>query len=235
MNRIMNTMIGSMALLTVGCFGAFAPTATFLPLNAPPHALAPRPMESVEMFSGGMPPRPFVEIGLVESEAHKTWEQDTDLLMRKLRERAAMAGCDALYNVHSHDRPFGNAGVFRGFQASCIVYRSPAAAAEPVARGAGTVERAQLTHDVELATAARFVPAVLDGRPNGFHVHHIRPDSVLAKMGMQDGDLLKRVNGMEISTPDQALAAYTQLKDAAHLTVQLERRSAELTLEYRLR
>lgn len=98
-----------------------------------------------------------------------------------------------------------------------------------------TVERSQLTKDGELATAARFVPSVLDGRPNGFRVHRIRPDSVIAKMGMQDGDLIKRVNGMEISTPDQALAAYTQLKDAEHLSVQLERRSAEVTLEYRIR
>lgn len=235
MNRMMNTMVGSMAMLAAGCFGVLAPTATFVQLNAPPHALAPRPLDSVELFSGSAPPRPFVEIGLVDSEAHTTWEQDTALLMHKLRERAALAGCDALYNLRSHDRPFGDAGVFRGFQASCIVYRSTPAAAEPAANGVMTVERSQLTKDGELATAARFVPSVLDGRPNGFRVHRIRPDSVIAKMGMQDGDLIKRVNGMEISTPDQALAAYTQLKDAEHLSVQLERRSAEVTLEYRIR
>lgn len=92
-----------------------------------------------------------------------------------------------------------------------------------------------LSNTTELATAARFVPSVKDGRPNGFKLYAIRPTSIFGKIGLQNGDTVKSINGMEMASPDQALAVYSKLRTASHLTVTLERRGENITLDYTIR
>jgi general secretion pathway protein C len=92
-----------------------------------------------------------------------------------------------------------------------------------------------LANTTALATSARFVPSIKDGKPNGFKLYAIRPGSMFAKIGMQNADLIKAINGLDMSTPDKALEAYTKLKSASHLTVLLERRNENVTLDYQIR
>lgn len=92
-----------------------------------------------------------------------------------------------------------------------------------------------LANTTALATSARFVPSIKDGKPNGFKLYAIRPGSVFAKIGLQNADLIKQINGLDMSTPDKALEAYTKLKSASHLTVVVERRNENLTLDYQIR
>lgn len=92
-----------------------------------------------------------------------------------------------------------------------------------------------LANTTDLATAARFVPSVKDGRPNGFKLYAIRPTSIFGKIGLQNGDTIKAINGMEMASPDQALAVYSKLRTASHLTVSLERRGETITLDYSIR
>jgi general secretion pathway protein C len=92
-----------------------------------------------------------------------------------------------------------------------------------------------LANTTALATSARFVPSIKDGKPNGFKVYAIRPGSVFAKLGMQNADLVKAINGLDMATPDKALEAYTKLKSASHLTMALERRGENVTLDYQIR
>ncbi len=102
-----------------------------------------------------------------------------------------------------------------------------------------TVERAlvekMLGNTAALASMARFVPSVKDGKPNGFKVYAIRPNSVFAKIGLQNGDTMKQINGQEMSTPDQALSLYTKLRSASHLTMQVERRGETVTMDYTIK
>ena len=58
---------------------------------------------------------------------------------------------------------------------------------------------------------------------------------MFAKIGMQNADLIKAINGLDMSSPDKALEAYTKLKSASHLTMQLVRRNANITLDYQIR
>ena len=92
-----------------------------------------------------------------------------------------------------------------------------------------------LNNTAALATAARFVPSVKDGRANGFKLYAIRPTSIFGKIGLQNGDTIKSINGMEMSSPDQALAVYSKLRTASHLTVSLDRRGETITLDYTIR
>jgi general secretion pathway protein C len=92
-----------------------------------------------------------------------------------------------------------------------------------------------LANTTSLATAARFVPSIKDGRPNGFKLYAIRPSSLFGRIGLQNGDTIKQINGMEMNSPDQALGVYTKVRSASHLTVAIERRGETVTMDYTIR
>jgi general secretion pathway protein C len=92
-----------------------------------------------------------------------------------------------------------------------------------------------LANTTSLATAARFVPSIKDGRPNGFKLYAIRPSSIFWRIGLQNGDTIKQINGMEMNSPDQALGVYTKVRSASHLTVAVDRRGETVTLDYTIR
>jgi general secretion pathway protein C len=92
-----------------------------------------------------------------------------------------------------------------------------------------------LSNTAMLATAARFVPSIKDGKANGFKLYAIRPNSIFGKIGLQNGDTVKAINGMDMSTPDKALEVYTKLRNASHLSVSVERRGETITLDYSIR
>lgn len=101
-----------------------------------------------------------------------------------------------------------------------------------------TIERAlvdRLLSNPNALSSARFVPSVKGGMPNGFKVYAIRPSSLFAKIGLQNGDTIKSINGMEITSPDRALEVYAKLRSASHLGVQLDRRGEVVTLDYTIR
>jgi general secretion pathway protein C len=85
-----------------------------------------------------------------------------------------------------------------------------------------------------LAKAARVVPATIDGKPSGFKLYAIRPKSVYAKIGLQNGDTIRAINGNEMTSPDRALEIYTKLKSASHLSLSILRRGKDKTFEYQI-
>jgi general secretion pathway protein C len=86
-----------------------------------------------------------------------------------------------------------------------------------------------------LAKAARIVPETRDGKPAGFRLFSIKPDGPFAKIGLLNGDVISAINGLEMSSPDQALLAYTKLKTANHLSVAIERNGQKITKDYNIR
>ena len=81
-----------------------------------------------------------------------------------------------------------------------------------------------LANPMSVAKGARIVPAVKNGKPDGFKLYAIRPSSVYAKIGLTNGDTLSAINGMELTTADKALEVYTKLRDATSLEVSITRR-----------
>ena len=86
-----------------------------------------------------------------------------------------------------------------------------------------------------LAKGARIVPETRDGKAAGFRLFSIRPDGPFAKIGLQNGDVVSAINGLEMNSPDQALLAYTRLKTANHLSVAIERNGQKVTKDYNIR
>jgi general secretion pathway protein C len=86
-----------------------------------------------------------------------------------------------------------------------------------------------------LSRSARIVPEMKDGKAAGFRLFAVRPDGPFAMIGMQNGDIISSINGLEITSPEKALEVYAKLKSASHLSLGMERNGQKLTKEYNIR
>jgi general secretion pathway protein C len=89
-----------------------------------------------------------------------------------------------------------------------------------------------LTNLSDLATKARIVPSFKNGVANGFKLFSIVPDSLYAKIGVQNGDVIHRINGYEMNSPDKALEIYQKLRDANRIEIEIERRGETMRNTY---
>ena len=65
-----------------------------------------------------------------------------------------------------------------------------------------------LQNQAELMRSARIVPHEENGQVVGVKLYGIRRNSLLGKLGLQNGDLLRTINGFDMASPDTALEAY---------------------------
>jgi general secretion pathway protein C len=80
---------------------------------------------------------------------------------------------------------------------------------------------------------ARIVPSLKNGKPNGFKLYAIRPSSVYAQLGLENGDTIQAVNGKRLTTPDKALEIYAQVRRARKIELSIVRRAKPIVLTYR--
>lgn len=84
----------------------------------------------------------------------------------------------------------------------------------------------------EVATQARIVPSFKNGKANGFKLFSIKPGSIYSKIGLENGDIIQKINGYDMNSPDRALEIYTKLRDATSLTIDIQRRGSNTTMNY---
>ncbi len=87
----------------------------------------------------------------------------------------------------------------------------------------------------DVAMQARIVPAFKDGVAQGFKLFSIRPDSIYTKIGIQNGDVIKRINGYDLNSPEKALEIYSKLKEASRIDIEVERNGASVKKTYNVR
>jgi general secretion pathway protein C len=91
-----------------------------------------------------------------------------------------------------------------------------------------------LQNQAELMRSARVVPHEENGRVVGVKLYGIRKTSLLGKLGLQNGDMMRTINGFDMGSPDSALEAYAKLRTASNLSVALVRRGNAVTMEYNI-
>ncbi|MFC1845352.1 type II secretion system protein GspC, partial [Thermodesulfobacteriota bacterium] len=64
----------------------------------------------------------------------------------------------------------------------------------------------------DLMTQVRVRPYFRRGKPEGLIVSQIKSDSVFAKLGLMNGDIIANVNGKPMSSPEEAFQFYNSLK-----------------------
>ena len=84
-------------------------------------------------------------------------------------------------------------------------------------------------------TLGKIVPEVRESRMVGFRFFAIRPGSLLAQLGFQNGDLIREVDGIVPASPEVGLELYERFKTRRKLTVSVERKGNVALHVYRLR
>lgn len=91
-----------------------------------------------------------------------------------------------------------------------------------------------LANQGSIMKAARVIPHEEDGRIVGMKLYGIRRTSLLGKLGVRNGDMLRTINGFDMTSPDTALEAYSRLRTADQLSLALKRQNKEMTIEYNI-
>ncbi|NKE71402.1 type II secretion system protein GspC [Candidatus Manganitrophus noduliformans] len=116
---------------------------------------------------------------------------------------------------------------------------TPGANIRQAGKNSWVVDRREIENAVnnlpQLLTKARIVPNFSEGKPDGFRIFAITEDSLYAKIGLQNGDVLHRVNGIEVKDPQNFLKVFEQLKDENAINVDLVRNNQRETFSYEVR
>jgi general secretion pathway protein C len=92
----------------------------------------------------------------------------------------------------------------------------------------------QLGNLSSVSTQARIVPSFKNGVANGFKLFSIQPGSLYASIGVENGDVIQRINGYEINSPDRALELLQKLKESSHVVIETERGGQPVKKEYNI-
>jgi hypothetical protein len=86
----------------------------------------------------------------------------------------------------------------------------------------------------EVAMEGRWLPYFENGKISGFKLAQTVANSAFDKIGLKSGDIIKSVNGYDISSPDKILDVFTRLRDARDVSVDIQRgdKNAKSTLKY---
>lgn len=86
-----------------------------------------------------------------------------------------------------------------------------------------------------LLTQARAVPYFKDGKSIGLRLFSIKAGSMYEKIGLQNGDILKTINGNSLSDISQAMRLFETLKEERSIAVSLERNREQKEYRYQIR
>ena len=86
----------------------------------------------------------------------------------------------------------------------------------------------------KVATQARIVPSFKNGVANGFKLFSIQPGSLYSAIGVENGDVIQRINGYEMNSPDKALEVYQKLRESQNIKIEIERNGQTVTKDYKV-
>lgn len=87
----------------------------------------------------------------------------------------------------------------------------------------------------QLMTDARLQPNYINGKQEGFILREVRNGGIYQSLGLQNGDVLLRINNYEITNPEIALQAFTALKGMDRVDLDILRNGSRMTLTYQIR
>ena len=112
----------------------------------------------------------------------------------------------------------------------------PPTAGVPLRKVVDRREVEQAMNDLpKLLSQARAVPHMVNGNVGGFRLDYIAPASFYEKIGVQTGDVLQRVNGVDIRDPSTMLNLLQQLKNEQIVKLDMLRNNQRSTITYELR
>jgi len=86
-----------------------------------------------------------------------------------------------------------------------------------------------------LLTDARLTPTESKDGSGGFLVNEIKAGGIFEAIGLQNGDILRRVNGFEITSPEKAIQVLTALRGESKIELDIVRGGQKMNFNYEIR
>lgn len=94
----------------------------------------------------------------------------------------------------------------------------------------------ELAGDInKFMTQVRIIPYFEANKSAGYRLAAMRPGSAFAQLGFRGGDVIQRVNDVELTSPEKMYTIFQNLKDEKVVTVDILRRGKKNTLTYEIR
>ncbi len=87
----------------------------------------------------------------------------------------------------------------------------------------------------QLLTQARALPYVEQGKTVGFKISEIVPGSLYDKIGLQNGDVIQKINSQDVDDPGKFFQLYQGLKEERNISIDLLRGGQRQSLSYEIR
>lgn len=87
----------------------------------------------------------------------------------------------------------------------------------------------------KVMTQARVVPNLVGGKTSGYRMFNIAPGSIYTKLGLQNNDVVERVNGVEIKSPDALYQLFQQVKNESRITLDFNRGGRKESVKIEIR
>jgi type II secretory pathway component PulC len=78
-------------------------------------------------------------------------------------------------------------------------------------------------------------PVVINGEITGFRIFQFDQNSIFHKLGMQDGDVVREINGIPLNNVARTIQFLNGLREESRVQVSVQRNGAPVTLELNVR
>ena len=92
-----------------------------------------------------------------------------------------------------------------------------------------------LPYPAQLMQEIRVRPRFEGGHPGGFLIYGIEPESIFARMGLEDGDVIAGVNGRSFTTTQPTMEFYDGLKKGGTVSLEVSRGESRQQLHFEIR
>ena len=87
----------------------------------------------------------------------------------------------------------------------------------------------------QMLTQARALPYTEQGKTVGFRISEIVPGSLYERIGLQNGDVIQRINSQDVDDPGKFFQFYQGLKEEKSISIDIMRGPQRQTLNYEIR
>jgi len=111
--------------------------------------------------------------------------------------------------------------------------------ARKVGEGEYVLNRRKVSQSLEnpekILTDARLLPNFLNGKQEGFKISEVVNGGLYHSLGLRNGDIMLRINGLAISNPEVAIQAMSALRGMNSVNLDIIRNGDNMSMNYQIR
>jgi general secretion pathway protein C len=92
-----------------------------------------------------------------------------------------------------------------------------------------------LNNPEQVLSDARLYPNINNGNHEGFKILEVKRGGIYEELGLRNRDVLLRINGLDLASPEAAMQAMTALKGMKTVNLDIIRSGSKMTLNYQIR